>query len=300
MNNVTLLMMVGLPGSGKSTYANKMKSHGYVVHSSDSIRKELYGDESIQGDGNKVFRLLHSRIINDLKEGKNVVYDATNIHSKGRVNFLNTVKNIDCKKYCVVFATPIDKCLERNSKRERMVPLYVISKMYRQWETPHLYEGWDDIALEIYDEHRPEDGDVFPYVSKMIGYDQHNSHHKLTLYDHCIAARHYIESIYGYDKNYLIQAAMYHDIGKLKTQTFLDYKGNRTEDAHYYNHNNVGGYDALILFYGYGAKMALDISFLINFHMLPYNWQESKARLKYGDQVVDDLLVLHAADISAH
>ena len=57
-------MMVGLPASGKSHYAKLLsKQHNAKIMSSDSIREELYGSESVQEDSNKVFELLHRRVL---------------------------------------------------------------------------------------------------------------------------------------------------------------------------------------------------------------------------------------------
>ena len=55
MKKPILTVLVGLPGSGKSTYANKIKNA--ILCSSDKVREELYGDENIQGDKQKVFRI---------------------------------------------------------------------------------------------------------------------------------------------------------------------------------------------------------------------------------------------------
>ena len=44
-----LIMLVGLPGSGKSTYAAQYKVKGYHVHSSDDIREELFSDIIVEG-----------------------------------------------------------------------------------------------------------------------------------------------------------------------------------------------------------------------------------------------------------
>ena len=78
-------MMVGLPGSGKSTYAKQLSEEtNAVICSSDTIREELYGDENSQDNNDEVFKILHSRIKENLKNGKNVIYDATNINSKRR------------------------------------------------------------------------------------------------------------------------------------------------------------------------------------------------------------------------
>ena len=72
------IMLAGLPGSGKSTYAEELvRKEGFVVHSSDKIREEL-GDVNDQSKNEQVFTILHKRIKEDLRSGKNVIYDATN------------------------------------------------------------------------------------------------------------------------------------------------------------------------------------------------------------------------------
>lgn len=82
-----LIMLVGLPGSGKSTYAAEYKEKGYHVHSSDQIREELYHDIQDQTHNDKVFQTLHKRIKDDLKRGISCVYDATNLAMKRRIGF---------------------------------------------------------------------------------------------------------------------------------------------------------------------------------------------------------------------
>ena len=55
LNRPIFTMLVGIPGSGKSTFAKTMITK-YAKHiTSDCIRKELWGDESSQQDNNKVF-----------------------------------------------------------------------------------------------------------------------------------------------------------------------------------------------------------------------------------------------------
>ena len=93
------IMLVGLPGSGKSTYAEKMRENGFHIHSSDSIREELTGDATSQDKNTDVFNELHKRIKDDLKNGISCVYDATNISMKRRKSFLEELEKYDCKKY---------------------------------------------------------------------------------------------------------------------------------------------------------------------------------------------------------
>lgn len=81
-------MMTGLPGSGKSWYAEN-ELPNTVIHSSDAIRDELLGDVSDQNHQELVFQTLHDRVLSDLRAGKDVVYDATNISYKRRMGFLH-------------------------------------------------------------------------------------------------------------------------------------------------------------------------------------------------------------------
>lgn len=59
------IMLVGPSGCGKSTWAKKFNEnhdHQYVIHSSDAIRGELWGDENDQQNPAKVFEVLHQRV----------------------------------------------------------------------------------------------------------------------------------------------------------------------------------------------------------------------------------------------
>lgn len=96
MNKPSFIMMVGLPGSGKSTYAKTLTLNGkpYIIHSSDNLREELYGDAAIQGDNNKLFAELHKRIKKDLQQRPNdfwlliaaLIHDIGKLDTKTRFN----------------------------------------------------------------------------------------------------------------------------------------------------------------------------------------------------------------------
>lgn len=138
-----LYTMCGLPGSGKSTYA---KQHPEcVVISSDEVRKELYGDEAIQGDGAKVFEIVNCRVEEALDQGFNVIYDATNVASKTRKNIVNRFNAIHI---CVFVNTSIEECLRRNANRSRNVPQEVIERMAKKLTVPTELEGFTKI-IEI-------------------------------------------------------------------------------------------------------------------------------------------------------
>ena len=301
------IMLVGLPASGKSTYAENLRQKGFHVHSSDKIREELTVDINSQDKNTEVFRELHKRIKSDLQNGISCVYDATNINMRRRKAFLDEIKKYDCKKTCVLFLIPIEVCKERNQNRERKVPNEVFDKMLKQFQCPYYYEGWDKIEI-VY-----SDGWCgFDYES-MSGFPQDNKHHILNLLDHCMAACKYI-----YQKKFVANvfvAAKYHDCGKMCTKTFTDSKGNKSEDAHYYGHENYSSYiflcDALTVrkdvFYSNDyIDQVLYIASLINWHMRPHTaWKQSEKsrerdRELIGEEMYQDLMLLHEADLAAH
>ena len=140
-----LVLMVGLPGSGKSTYAMTKFSKGYTILSSDSIRKELFGDEGSQENNKLVFETLYSHMVDALKHKRNVVVDATNINVKTRLWTLERVKDMKIKRIAILLETDIETCKERDKKRTRKVEDYVIERYAKEFEAPTKAEGFDKI-----------------------------------------------------------------------------------------------------------------------------------------------------------
>ena len=141
-------ILIGIPASGKSTFAkNFVFSHkGYKIVSTDDIRWKLFGDASIQGNPKMIFAIAYKEIMSYLDKGYNVIFDATNISRKNRVNLINFLK--ECEVENVVadyFPVTIDIALERNQQRKRHVPEKVIYKMFGKIEKPIYEEGFSVI-----------------------------------------------------------------------------------------------------------------------------------------------------------
>lgn len=306
------IMLVGIPASGKSTYAYELQKQGFHVHSSDEIREELTGDSGSQNSNDKVFQILHNRIKIDLQNEISCVYDATNISMKRRIGFLNEIKKYECHKKCVLLVTPIEICKERNQNRERKVPDSVFDKMLKQFQCPYYYEGWDEIEIEWYN------GKIEP-ITIDLDMNQDNRHHSLTLGEHMEETFKYVIDCIERPKMVCFASA-FHDIGKAYTKSFIDSKGNLSEDAHYYGHENYGAYLFLVI-QNYGISVGeyesaktnlgekisnLYIASLINWHMRPHTaWKQSeKARerdkMLIGEGMYQDIMLLHEADLAAH
>ena len=149
MNN-TLYITVGLPGSGKSTYVkNFIKDKDIEYLSSDELRA-IYGkDETDQSVTSIVFGHIKRTVDEFLKDGKNVLVDATSVNRKERSDYINTAKKYGAKVVAIVFKMDRQGLIERNKKRGeqggRVVPDWVIDKMLNKFAEPSYDEGIDVI-----------------------------------------------------------------------------------------------------------------------------------------------------------
>lgn len=300
---VKFYLMVGLPGSGKSTYADNLKEEVVIVHSSDAIREEL-GNVNDQSKNTEVFEILHKRIKSDLKDGKSVCYDACNISRKRRITFLKELNNIPCEKVCVLVATPYEMCVAKNFKRDRRVPVEVIWRMYKNFNVPCEQEGWDNIIVYYPNEEWKEYyGDISDHINELRDFNQENHHHTLTLGEHMLKAGKYVSDIVRKECD-VVHAAYTHDIGKVDTKDFKNGKEEPTEEAHYFNHHCLGAYKSL--FFGYPLRVnKMYVSLLIELHMKPHlDWKQSeKSKQKdinlFGEEIYNDIMMIHQADINA-
>jgi predicted kinase len=288
MNTLTLL--VGLPASGKSTYAReRLANDSTIILSSDELRKELLGDENCQENNEFVFKTLYKRAKENLQNGKNVVIDATNINLKARRSALSQFEKMPIRREAIVFATPFELCIERDKERSRTVGEAVIKKFLYRFEIPMKYEGFDVIRFV-------KSNLVYYYevlCSQMVEFDQKNPHHLYNLMEHCELCQSLVTERCNIDWKHdsLYLSAKVHDIGKPYTQTFDD-----NGVAHYYQHHNVGAYVLMC-----SDKLNdIETLFYVNFHMQPFFWKEQKTHDKYrklfGERLYNNLMILHECD----
>lgn len=294
-------MMVGLPGSGKSSQCKEIPSNT-VVLSSDEYRLKLFGtyNANTKEYNNKVFTELRNDSINYIKEGTNVIYDATNLTRKYRKALLSQLPTW-CTKYCdIIWATP-EQCIKRNIKRERTVGKDVIFNMLKSFQVPMFYEGFNYISV-VGNDYLYWEREYQRIIEQSCKISQHNPHHRFTVYDHCQEA--YLKAKDITDNDVILNATMFHDIGKPLTKQFMDYSGNDTDIAHYYNHNNVGAYLALGMPYNmnYTSFDNLFTAWLIENHMMHYNPKSiyEKWVSKIPTWVQKSLDIVHLADQLAH
>lgn len=137
--------MVGLPGSGKSTWFAR---RGIVPLSSDLLRQLLLDDATDQAQQTAVFSALRWLLRLRLALGRRVNYvDATNLNRRERRAYFKIAETFGCSVDAVFFDVPLEVCLERNAHRPRRVPLEAMRRMARKLRPPSYAEGFRRVTV---------------------------------------------------------------------------------------------------------------------------------------------------------
>lgn len=140
-----LLVLVGLPASGKSTW---LRTNGIPAISSDQLRALLADDITDQTINRHVFLHVRALVRTRLRLLRPVTaIDATSVAIQGRAAYIRIARAHGARVEAVYFDTPLDECLRRNTSRERCVPEAAIRKMASELAPPSTAEGFDAIHI---------------------------------------------------------------------------------------------------------------------------------------------------------
>lgn len=177
----SLVILRGSPGSGKSTWIQKMKLENYTL-CADTIRLLVESPIIVpdkkcrvisQKNDNYVWQLLFELLEKRMLRGEFVVIDATHSRSSDFSRYNKLCERYRYRKYYVDFSdVPIEECKRRNLLREeyKRVPDSVIDKMYSRLKTQPKTSGWveidknnfwNEIGIKLFDFNNYEKINVF-------------------------------------------------------------------------------------------------------------------------------------------
>lgn len=144
-----LIVMMGVPGSGKSTWVKNNLTQRDIWVSRDAIRYSLLDeDDDYFAKEDEVIKTFIQGINDMLQKGFRYVYaDATHLHPKGRAQLLNGLTVKPDAIYVAYLDVPLETILIRNAQRtgRALVPEKVVKRMYNSISLPTKEEGVDAI-----------------------------------------------------------------------------------------------------------------------------------------------------------
>lgn len=147
------VMMVGLPGSGKSTLVSKFMNPSIF----DLLSTDLYIENKALCEGityNEAFpkyidaaqKAFNTQMQESLDEGMNIVHDQTNLTMKKRKRILDKVSS-GYFKVCIWVNCPFSVAMERSNRPGKVIPAHVMQTMNDSFQEPKIIEGFDDVIF---------------------------------------------------------------------------------------------------------------------------------------------------------
>jgi len=141
----TVVLAIGLPGSGKSSW---FKRNNITPLSSDMVRMLLFDDPNEQRFQDLVFSNLRSMLKARLIARRPLNYvDATNLTPHDRAAWTKLAKDYGYEVQALFFDVPLEVCLERNRRRHRMVDEDVMRRMAGKLRPPTFDEGFSKVTV---------------------------------------------------------------------------------------------------------------------------------------------------------
>ena len=140
-----IVILVGLPGSGKSTWAGKQ---GVKPLSSDTMRSLLMDDVTAQNAQAQVFATLRYLLVERLRLGRPLtIIDATHLQPWERKPYFELARLHGASVEAVFFDTSVAECKRRNQRRQRQVSDETIATMAANLMPPTTDEGFSNIVI---------------------------------------------------------------------------------------------------------------------------------------------------------
>ncbi|QNA77086.1 polynucleotide kinase-phosphatase [Streptomyces sp. So13.3] len=133
VTDLSLVVLIGATGSGKSTFAARHFKPTEIL-SSDFCRGLVSDDENDQGSSRDAFEVLHYIAGKRLAAGRLTVIDATSVQSESRKQLIGLARQYDVLPIAIVLDVPEQICAERNAARPDRagMPKHVVQRHQRE------------------------------------------------------------------------------------------------------------------------------------------------------------------------
>ena len=142
--------LIGVPGSGKSTWVSEQEwALGLTIVSTDAFVEDY---AKAQGKTySEVFtdymptavNLMAEQVVFAREHGHDIIWDQTNLSAKARKKKLNKLPS-HCHRGAIYFEVPLEEAFERNEHRKgKFISKSILHRMYHQFEIPTVTEGFD-------------------------------------------------------------------------------------------------------------------------------------------------------------
>lgn len=133
VTDLSLVVLIGASGSGKSTFARGHFKPTEII-SSDFCRGLVADDENDQSASRDAFDVLHYIAGKRLAAGRLTVVDATNVQSESRRQLVQLAREHDVLPIAIVLDLPEEVCLARNAGRPDRadMPRHVVQRHRRE------------------------------------------------------------------------------------------------------------------------------------------------------------------------
>ncbi|AQQ52516.1 AAA family ATPase [Planococcus lenghuensis] len=307
-----LQMLIGLPGSGKSTYAENFlaSNSGWLHISSDRIARSRFGaDEEI--DYREVFEEMYQQTAAALAAGHHVLYDATNLASTRRRSFLNRIGRPNAE--AVVLRTSYSLLKERNRNRDsrERVPDHVLERYIRAFQFPRFNEGFTNARIisskePVSNAHAIKSiavnsdatfESIAELYSKLLETQaMHNWRHRepnaaASVIQHLFEVYKKVQSltIEPEEKELLSWFALLHDIGKASIR-----KNRPFGEDNFHGHEHVSAYLAyqVLLSLNFSPAFIYDVTLLIDEHEEAKKMKQGKLKRRLGERNHERMQIL--------
>ena len=138
-----IIITVGLPGSGKSTYLAHL---GVNAISSDEIRRLIADDPRDQSMNARIFATIRYLVRQRIAAGRAETHvDATHLTRWERLPYIRLAQRQRCEIEALFFDVPVEVCIQRNQGRDRVIPDQAILDMARTLQPPTEAEGFSRV-----------------------------------------------------------------------------------------------------------------------------------------------------------